>query len=90
MRPAEAWFWGIHSGGELDLLILDRGRRIGFEMKFSEAPVVTKATRKVALMLALDHLFVVCPARNAYPVDDRVTVLPVPEVTGLRERIESL
>ena len=90
MRPAEAWFWGIHSGGELDLLILDRGRRIGFEVKFSEAPVVTKATRNVALMLALDQLFVVCPARNAYPVDDRVTVLPVPEVTGLRERIESL
>jgi len=47
MRPAEAWFWGAHSGGGLDLLIVERGRRIGFEVKFSEAPSVTKSTRNV-------------------------------------------
>ena len=39
---------------------------------------------------ALDHLFIVCPARDAYPVDDRITVLPIPETTGLRERIDAL
>ena len=90
MRPAEAWFWGVHSGGELDLLIVERGRRIGFEVKFSEAPSVTKSTRNVTHALALDHLFIVCPARDAYPVDDRITVLPIPETTGLRERIDAL
>lgn len=53
-------------------------------MKFSEAPGVTKAMRGAASLLALDHL---CPTRNAYPVDDRTTVLPVSEVAGLHIRI---
>ena len=87
LRPADAWFWGAHGGGELDLLVSVKGRRIGFEVKFSEAPGVTKAMRGAASLLALDHLFVVCPTRNAYPVDDRTTVLPVSEVAGLHTRI---
>ena len=88
-RP-DAWFWAAHGGGELDLLVIERGRRIGFEVKFSEAPKLTRTTRTVAETLALDHLFVVCPTRAAYPVDDRITVLPVEDVTGLRARIGAL
>ena len=90
MRPNEGWFWGVHSGGELDLLIFHNGRRIGFEAKFSEAPKIAKATGNVASALALDHLFVVCPTPMAYPVDERITVLPVTEAANLRGRIESL
>ena len=90
MRPNEGWFWGVHSGGELDLLIFHNGRRIGFEAKFSEAPKIAKATGNVASALALDHLFVVCPTPTAYPVDERITVLPVTEAANLRGRIESL
>ena len=88
-RP-EAWFWAAHGGGELDLLVIERGRRIGFEVKFSEAPHVTRTTRTVAETLALDHLFVVCPTPAAYPVDDRITVLPATEVIDLRARIAAL
>ena len=90
MRPNEGWFWGVHSGGELDLLIFHNGRRIGFEAKFSEAPQIAKATGNVASALALDHLFVVCPTPTAYRVDERITVLPVTEAANLRGRIESL
>ena len=90
MRPNEGWFWGVHSGGELDLLIFHNGRRIGFEAKFSEAPQIAKATGNVASALALDHLFVVCPTPTAYRVDEHTTVLPVTEAANLRGRIESL
>ena len=27
-------------------------------------------------LLTVDHLFVVCPARDAWPVDARISVLP--------------
>ena len=83
----DAWFWGAHGGGELDLLVIERGRRIGFEVKFNEAPRITAAMRNVAETLALDHLFVVCPAPHAYPVDAGITVLPITEVVDLRGRI---
>ena len=44
----------------------------------------------VVRLLALDHLFVVCPTRNAYPVDTRITVLPAAEVPELPLRIDAL
>lgn len=87
---SDAWFWGAHGGGELDLLVIDRGRRIGFAVKFNEAPRVTAAMRNVAETLALDHLFVVCPTRHAYPVDAGITVLPITEVVDLPTRIIGL
>ena len=90
IRPASAWFWGTHGGGELDLLVNDKGRRIGFEVKFSEAPGVTRSMHETLRLLALDHLFVVSPTRDAYPVDTRMTVLPAREVPDLPRRIDAL
>ena len=84
------WFWASHGGGELDLMVLARGLRIGFEMKFSEAPKVTGTMRNTAETLRLDHLFVVCPTKRAYPVEHHITVLPATDIPGLRERVEAL
>ena len=67
----------------------ENSRRVGFEVKFSEAPSVTRATHNVVRLLALDHLFVVCPTRNACPVDARITVLPAVEAPDLPQRIDA-
>ena len=85
-----AWFWAAHGGGVLDLLVFERGRRIGFEVKFNEAPDVTRTMRDVVRVLSLDHLFVVCPGRDAYPVDSHISVLPVLDVANLRQRLDAL
>ena len=90
LQPSSAWFWAAHGAGELDLLIFENGRRIGFEVKFSEAPNVTRAMHNVLRLLDLDHLFVVCPTRDAYPVDARITVLPVSDLPELPRRINAL
>ena len=90
VRPSNAWFWAAHGGGELDLLVFDKGRRIGFEVKFNEAPEVTRTMRHVVPLLSLDHLFVVCPGRDAYPVDAHISVLPVRDLPDLRQRIDAL
>ena len=59
-------------------------------MKFSEAPGVTRSMHETLRLLALDHLFVVSPTRDAYPVDTRITVLPAREVPDLPRRIDAL
>ena len=71
-------------------LTVERGRRIGFEVRFSEAPRVTKAMRTAMETLALDHLFIVCPTREACRVDDRITMLPDTDMVDLRARIAAL
>ena len=90
VRPSNTWFWATHGGGELDLLVFDRGRRIGFEVKFNEAPDVTRSMHEVVRVLSLDHLFVVCPGRDAYPVDSHISVVPVRDAPDLRQRIDAL
>ena len=90
LRPAQAWFWGAHGGGELDLLILDNGRRLGFEMKFNEAPEVTKSMYNIVDTLRLDHLFVVAPSRESYPVDTRISVLSLWDCPDLGKRVAAI
>ncbi|MCY3971175.1 MAG: hypothetical protein OXG74_14665 [Acidobacteria bacterium] len=90
MGQPTPWFWSAHGLGEIDLLLLLRGRRIGFEMKFSEAPRVRAKTREIASALDLDHLFVVCPTRQAYPAARDITVLPATAIPSLPERIAEL
>ena len=90
LHPSSAWFWAAHGAGELDLLVFEKGRRIGFEVKFSEAPSVTRTMHNVLRLLALDHLYVVGATRDAYPVDPRITVLPALAVPELPQRIDAL
>lgn len=90
LRVRDAWFWGAHSGGEVDLLVRHGGRRIGFEAKFNEAPKLSRSMRQVVDLLALDHLFVLCPTRAEYPLAERVTVLPGREIAALPARLSAI
>jgi hypothetical protein len=87
VAPAEAFFWATHGGAELDLLFLQRGRRYAVEVKFSEAPTVTKSMRVALVDLRVEHLWVVYPGRHAYPVHEHITVWPLHMVTQLPAQI---
>ena len=87
LRPRNAWFWASHGGGEVDLLVVVEGRRIGFEVKFNEAPTITRSMHAVVETVRLDHLFVVCPTTHEYPASERISVLPATRVVDLPQRI---
>ena len=76
-----AYFWGTQSGAELDLLLFAGGVRYGVEVKYGDAPGITKSMRIALDDLELRHLFVVYPGREAYKLDKRVTALPLEQVT---------
>ena len=86
VRPAEAYFWGSHRGAELDLFFLHGGKRYGVEVKFNEAPLVTRSMRIALQDLRLEHLWVLCPAPIGYPVDDRITVWPLRKIAAFGEQ----
>jgi len=82
----DAYFWSVHSGPELDLLLLRGGRRLGFEFKYGDAPELTKSMRTAMKDLKLDHLFVVYPGRQALALDAKAERLPVEHLpTRLKE-----
>jgi predicted AAA+ superfamily ATPase len=70
--PEETYFWATHNQAELDLLILKDGKRIGYEVKYTDAPRVTKSMRIAQEDLHLDELHVVFPGKERFPLDDRI------------------
>jgi len=71
------YFWGTQSGAELDLLVLLKGKRIGIEIKYSDAPSTTKSMRIAQQDLRLDKLLIVYPGDQSYPLDTNIKVIPV-------------
>jgi len=69
-----------HGGAELDLLFFYRGERYGFEIKFSEAPAVTRSMQVVLQDLNLAHLWIIYPGNQAYPVNEQITVIPLQQI----------
>ena len=80
-------YWVTHGGAELDLLIDRRGARHGFECKLADAPGATRSMRAALADLALDHLWVLYPGAETYPLDDRITVLPAALIPNLAKMI---
>ncbi len=83
LRPDEAWFWQTQAGAELDLLAMVGGKRIGFEMKLSEAPRTTKSMHIATQDLQLDHLYVIHPGDLRFSLDENITALPAREIPSL-------
>lgn len=88
---AHPYFWRTANGAEIDLLLEERGRRIGFEMKRADAPRLTPSVRSAAddPDLDLDHIWIVYPGQRRYALEERVTVIPLDEVLGA-DRIDEL
>lgn len=80
---SQAYFWATHAGAELDLLLLTKGRRIGFEIKYTDAPNMTRSMHTALSDLHLAHLYVVHAGKDSYPLHAKVTTLPA---TALADR----
>lgn len=87
VRPAEAFFWATHQGAEMDLFFVMKGKRYGVEFKLNEAPKLTRSMRICMEDLRLNHLWIVYPGEHVYPVDKKVTVLPLSEIERLAEAV---
>ena len=76
-QPDQIWFYAVHSGSELDLLMELQGKRIGVEFKRADAPVATRSMHLAITDLKLDQLWVVYPSTRTYALTDRITVRPL-------------
>ena len=76
-QPDEVWFYAVHSGSELDLLMMRGGRRIGVEVKRADAPVLTRSMQIARQDLKLDELWVIYPGTRTYQLADNVIVKPL-------------
>ena len=82
----EAYFYSTRRGAELDLMLLRRGHRWGFEFKCTDAPRTTRSMHIVIEDLGLERLCVVYPGDREYPLTDTITALPLKNIQDLELR----
>ena len=80
--PEQCFHWSTHAGAQLDLLVLDGARRLGFEVKRAEAPRMTRSMRSAMETLNLDSLDVVHAGTQRYRLAPGVRALPARELEG--------
>lgn len=75
-----ASFWSTHSGAELDLRLAVGGRTLGFEIKRTERPSVTRSMHSALADLELDHLYVVHAGAHRFALHERITAIGAAEL----------
>ena len=79
-QGSELGFYRTATGVEIDAVASIGTRRIGFEIKFSSAPSVSKGFWLAIKDLQLDRAYVVAPVARRYPLGEGVEVIPVSEL----------
>lgn len=77
VQRGEAFFWGTHSGADLDLLVLKGSTRLGFEVKLTKSPKVTASMKTALEVLELEHVYVMCHGHGApWELAKGITAVP--------------
>jgi len=84
LPKAKAYYWRTQAGAELDLLLFLKGRRIGIEIKRSDAPKMSPSMVSALEDLELHRLVVV------YPGSVRYVLRPDVEVMSLAQCVAEL
>lgn len=72
--PQDCYFWRTQGGAELDLLIVKSGQKLGFEIKYTDHPKLTKSMQFAMEDLKLDKLTVIVPGTLHFPLAERMEV----------------
>jgi len=76
-RGAECHHWATPQGAELDLLVARGDRRIGIEVKCTQAPSVTRSMEIAMADLRLEKLWVVHQGEDRFEMRPGIEALPV-------------
>jgi predicted AAA+ superfamily ATPase len=82
-KGRDVYFWATHAGAEMDLLVITKGKRYGFEFKYTDAPGSNRSMRTAIQDLALEHLWVIYPGNQEYEIDNKISVIPIENISGL-------
>jgi predicted AAA+ superfamily ATPase len=68
-------FWATHAGAELDLLVVRGRRRLGFEIKRTSSPQITKSMHNALSDLKLSQLDIIHAGDYTFPLSRQVRAI---------------
>jgi predicted AAA+ superfamily ATPase len=82
-RPEQCYFWATHTGAELDLMVVAKGRRRGFEIKRTVSPRVTPSMQVALHDLKLDSLDVIHAGQDTFPLARKIRAVSISRLGDL-------
>ncbi len=83
VAPDRCFFWGTHTGAEVDLVLSVGGKLRAFEVKRTDAPHVTASMHKAMTDLELDRLDVIHAGNETYDLAANVRAVCARDVSTL-------
>ena len=74
-RNEECFYWATHSGAELDLLVVRGRMRLGFEIKRTSSPQITKSMRNAVSDLKLSQLDIIHAGDQTFQMSRQVRAI---------------
>ena len=79
-RPDQRYFWATHAGAELDLLVVRGNERVGFEIKRTAKPSMTKSLTAARQTLRLDRTYLIHGGEHSYPLSADVEAVTANDI----------
>ncbi|HEX8009959.1 MAG TPA: DUF4143 domain-containing protein [Casimicrobiaceae bacterium] len=77
VETSECFFWATHAGAELDLLVVHGRSRLGFEIKRTAAPTMTRSAQVAIQDLKLKRLDVIHAGDHSFPLGSNVRAVAI-------------
>jgi predicted AAA+ superfamily ATPase len=68
----ETYFWATHGGAELDLLVIRGRQKLGFEVKLTSSPRLTRSMQIAMKDLKLNSIDVIHAGEDTYEIGDGI------------------
>lgn len=78
------FFWATQAGAEVDLFWQRNGKNYAAEVKYGDAPRRTKSMTTAVKDLELEHLWVIYPGQESYPIGENISVQSITELEMLK------
>lgn len=83
LSRSEFYFWGTHSGAEVDLFWRVGNKNRAAEVKYTDTPRITKSMQSAVKSLNLEHLWVIYPGDKTFPLTKNITALSIYNLEAL-------
>ena len=80
LNTRDCYFWRTHTGAELDLMVVKNGKKLGFEIKYSDVPKITRSMNSVIEDLNLDKLYLLYQGKRKLQLQEKIYALPADEI----------
>ena len=68
----QCFFWAVHAGAEIDLIVQRDGRLRGVAVKRTTAPALTRSLRNAATDLELERLDLIHAGTETFPLAEGI------------------